>query len=36
MPVNHQIVLDNRPQGEATTGNFRLMQTQTPPQIQSG
>ena len=35
MPVNHQIVLDNRPQGEATTGNFRLMQTQTPP-LQDG
>ncbi|WP_311221129.1 MULTISPECIES: NADP-dependent oxidoreductase [unclassified Acidovorax] len=30
MPRNQQIVLDNRPQGEATTGNFKLVATDTP------
>jgi NADPH-dependent curcumin reductase len=30
MPTNHQIVLDNRPQGEATAGNFKLVTTDTP------
>ena len=31
MPRNTQIVLDNRPQGAATEGNFRLIATDTPP-----
>ena len=30
MPRNQQILLDNRPQGEATAGNFRLVSTDTP------
>lgn len=30
MAQNKQIVLDNRPQGEATTGNFKLVQSETP------
>jgi hypothetical protein len=30
MPRNPQIVLDNRPQGEAVAGNFRLMAVDTP------
>ena len=30
MPRNQQILLDNRPQGEATAGNFRLAATDTP------
>ena len=30
MPQNQQIVLDNRPVGEATTGNFKLVTTDTP------
>ncbi|MDR6215205.1 NADP-dependent oxidoreductase [Paracidovorax wautersii] len=30
MPRNQQILLDNRPQGEATTGNFKLVATDTP------
>jgi NADPH-dependent curcumin reductase CurA len=30
MPTNRQIVLDNRPEGEATTGNFKLVTAQTP------
>ncbi|MBT9553904.1 MAG: NADP-dependent oxidoreductase, partial [Hydrogenophaga sp.] len=30
MPTNPQIVLDNRPQGEATVGNFKLVTTETP------
>lgn len=30
MPSNQQILLDNRPQGEATAGNFRLVTTDTP------
>jgi len=35
MPTNRQIVLDNRPQGEATVDNFRLVTTETPP-LQDG
>jgi len=30
MPINRQIVLDNRPAGEATVNNFRLVTSQTP------
>lgn len=30
MPDNQQFVLDNRPVGEATTSNFKLLHTQTP------
>src|SRR6218665_4111393 len=30
MPHNQQIVLDNRPQGEAVASNFRLVLTDTP------
>lgn len=30
MPANRQILLDNRPQGEASVGNFRLVTTDTP------
>ncbi len=30
MPSNRQILLDNRPEGEATTSNFKLVTTQTP------
>jgi len=30
MPTNRQIVLDNRPQGEATVSNFRLVTAETP------
>jgi hypothetical protein len=30
MPRNQQILLDNRPQGEASTGNFKLVSTDTP------
>jgi NADPH-dependent curcumin reductase CurA len=30
MPTNQQILLDNRPQGEATTGNFKLVSSETP------
>jgi NADPH-dependent curcumin reductase len=35
MPLNKQILLDNRPQGEATPGNFRLVAAETPP-LQDG
>ena len=35
MPQNRQIVLDNRPQGEATPANFRLRTVDTPP-LQDG
>ena len=35
MPKNKQILLDNRPQGEATAGNFKLVTTETPP-LQDG
>ena len=31
MPVNHQILLDNRPQGEASAANFKLVTTETAP-----
>ncbi len=31
MPLNHQIVLESRPQGEATASNFRLVACETPP-----
>ncbi len=30
MPTNRQILLDNRPEGEATTSNFKLVTAQTP------
>ena len=30
MPRNQQILLDNRPQGEATAANFKLVTTDTP------
>ena len=30
MPTNRQILLDNRPQGEATLANFKLVENQTP------
>lgn len=35
MPQNKQIVLDNRPQGEATVDNFKLVVTDTAP-LQEG
>ncbi len=35
MPSNKQIHLDNRPQGEATAGNFKLVVSDTPP-LQEG
>lgn len=31
MPQNHQIVLDSRPQAEASTANFKLVTADTPP-----
>lgn len=31
MPANKQILLDNRPQGEATASNFKLVTAETPP-----
>ncbi|TWO70137.1 NADP-dependent oxidoreductase [Caenimonas sedimenti] len=31
MPKNKQILLDNRPQGEASASNFKLVTTETPP-----
>ncbi len=30
MPLNHQILLDNRPIGEAVAGNFKRVATDTP------
>jgi NADPH-dependent curcumin reductase CurA len=30
MPTNKQILLDNRPEGEATAGNFKLVTSETP------
>ncbi|MDO8905317.1 NADP-dependent oxidoreductase [Hydrogenophaga sp.] len=30
MPTNQQVLLDNRPQGEATVDNFKLVTTDTP------
>ncbi|HEX9720252.1 MAG TPA: NADP-dependent oxidoreductase, partial [Ramlibacter sp.] len=35
MPQNKQFLLDNRPQGEATAGNFKLVTGETPP-LQDG
>jgi NADPH-dependent curcumin reductase len=35
MPANQQILLDNRPQGEATVNNFKLVTAETPP-LQDG
>ena len=35
MPQNKQFLLDNRPQGEATAGNFKLVTSETPP-LQDG
>jgi NADPH-dependent curcumin reductase len=31
MPKNKQILLDNRPQGEASASNFKLVESETPP-----
>jgi NADPH-dependent curcumin reductase len=31
MPNNKQILLDNRPQGEASASNFKLVESETPP-----
>jgi NADPH-dependent curcumin reductase CurA len=31
MPTNHQILLDNRPTGEAVASNFKLVTSDTPP-----
>ncbi|WP_137920702.1 NADP-dependent oxidoreductase [Hydrogenophaga sp. 2FB] len=30
MPTNHQILLDNRPEGEATVSNFKQVTSETP------
>ena len=30
MPINHIIVLDNRPEGEASASNFKLITAETP------
>lgn len=30
MPTNKQVLLDNRPTGEATVSNFKLVQAETP------
>ncbi|HSU20338.1 MAG TPA: NADP-dependent oxidoreductase, partial [Variovorax sp.] len=30
MPTNRQQLLDNRPEGEAVAGNFRLATAETP------
>ncbi|WP_397406352.1 NADP-dependent oxidoreductase [Polaromonas sp.] len=35
MPLNQQILLDNRPTGEAVAGNFKLVSSDTPP-LQDG
>jgi NADPH-dependent curcumin reductase len=35
MPQNKQCLLDNRPQGEATASNFKLVASETPP-LQDG
>jgi len=35
MPINQQITLDNRPQGEASESNFKLRSTETP-ELQDG
>ena len=31
MPINQQILLDNRPQGEAVASNFKLVTSETAP-----
>ena len=31
MPTNQQIILDNRPQGEAVASNFKLVTSETAP-----
>src|SRR3989344_3495606 len=36
MPRNQQIVLDNRPQGEAVVSNFKLVATDTPALKEGG
>ncbi len=35
MPTNHQIILDNRPSGEASESNFKLISNETP-ELQDG
>ncbi len=35
MPANQQIMLDNRPVGEASASNFKLLSSETPP-LQDG
>ena len=35
MPLNHRIVLDNRPQGEATAQNFKMIEVPLP-ELQDG
>ena len=35
MPINQQILLDNRPTGEAAASNFKLVSSETPP-LQDG
>ena len=35
MPLNHQILLDNRPTGEAVASNFKLVEAATP-ELQEG
>jgi len=35
MHDNQQILLDNRPQGEATTANFKWITTQTPSLVEN-
>ncbi len=35
MPANRQVLLDNRPKGEASASNFKLVTTDTPP-LQDG
>ena len=35
MPANQQVVLDNRPKGEAAASNFKFTSSQTPP-LQDG
>jgi len=34
MPTNRQILLDNRPQGEAVESNFKLISAETPPLLE--
>ena len=35
MPANQQVLLDNRPTGEATAGNFKIVSIETP-ELQEG